>query len=120
MHLLHQRGEYLAVGERLELSICLINNQVGYQLPDPTVEPVAGLAPALPLYERGGLLLSDTGWRARWVLPPSWRFCRPPRSLVRHAPEKINRKGSVVALHPHRSPTLFILRCALPSSCPAR
>ena len=53
-------------------TLFLLNRQVGYSLPDPTVEPTAGIAPASHGYEPSSLLLTYAGtkWRARWVLPP--------------------------------------------------
>jgi DNA replication protein DnaC len=51
----------LAPGEGFGPSPFLINSQAGYPLPDPGMEPMAGFAPASPVYGTGILLLDDTG-----------------------------------------------------------
>lgn len=55
MHLLHHGGRSLAPGEGLEPPWCRINSAVPYQLGDPGMEPMAGVAPASPVYETGVL-----------------------------------------------------------------
>lgn len=60
----------MAPGVGVEPTPFLLNRQAGYRLPDPGVEPTAGVAPTSPVYETGSLLLTYAGWRARRVLPP--------------------------------------------------
>lgn len=60
----------MAVGAGLEPALWRINSALGYQLPDPTVEPMGRIELPSPVYETGGLPLSDTGWRALRVPTP--------------------------------------------------
>ena len=49
------------MGVGLEPTPFLLNRQAGYRLPDPTVKPTAGVAPASPAYDAGSLLLTYAG-----------------------------------------------------------
>ena len=51
----------MAPGVGLEPTPFLLNRQAGYRLPDPGLEPTAGIAPTSPVYETGSLLLTYAG-----------------------------------------------------------
>src|SRR5262245_38059264 len=51
----------MTVGVGVEPTPFLLNRQAGYRLPDPTMKPTAGVAPASPAYDAGSLLLTYAG-----------------------------------------------------------